>query len=126
MNKFEVVCFCSVVGSYYKRMCILGSSNQNITKEYVLELLKYNNKRDLFEQLQVWCPPRFPVNGNMLQTHGCSKGKMMGHVMNKLKDIWANGNFEMTSDDLLKELPIILNELKESSDGSVTKKPKIN
>lgn len=107
-------------------MCILAGTNQNITKEYVLELLKYNNKRELFEQLQIWSPPRFPVNGNMLQSHGCSKGKMMGPVMNQLKDIWAKGNFAMTSDDLLKELPVVLKELKESNDGFVTKKPKIN
>lgn len=107
-------------------MCILAGTNQNITKEYVLELLKYNNKPELFEQLQVWSPPRFPVNGNMLQSHGCAKGKMMGPVMNELKDIWAKGNFEMTADDLLKELPAILTKLKDSHDGLATKRPKIN
>lgn len=118
--------FYQSIGSHYKRMCIVGGTNQNINKEYVLELLKYNNKRDLFEQLQIWSPPRFPINGNMLHLHGCSRGKMMGQVMNQLKDIWAKGNFEMTADDLLKELPVLLKETKESSDGFPTKKPKIN
>lgn len=51
---------------------------------------------------------------------------MMGPVMNRLKDIWAKGNFEMNAEDLLKELPIVLKELKESNDGFVTKKAKIN
>ncbi|XP_037049872.1 CCA tRNA nucleotidyltransferase 1, mitochondrial isoform X1 [Bradysia coprophila] len=111
---------------YYKRMCVLIGKNQNITKEYVLELLKYNGKLDLFEQLQVWSAPRFPITGIMLQTHGCSKGRMMGLVMNELKDIWANGNFEMTAEELLKELPIVLNELNRSNDGMVSKKPKMN
>lgn len=107
-------------------MCILGGRNQSVTKEYVLELLKYNNKQALFEKLQVWSPPRFPVTGSMLEPHNCSKGKMMGQVMNKLKDIWSKGNFELSADDLLKELPNILKELKEGKDGLVTKKPKIN
>lgn len=107
-------------------MCIAGGRNQSVTKEYVLELLKYNNKQNVFEKLQVWSPPRFPVTANMLESHSCPKGKMIGLVMNKMKDIWSKGNFERSADDLLKELPIILKELKESNDGLLTKKPKIN
>lgn len=116
----------SALLSYYKRMCVLTGKNQNITKEYVLELLKYNDKPDLFEQLQVWSAPRFPVTGAMLQTHGCSKGRTMGLVMNELKDIWAKGNFELSAEKLLIELPTILNGLDRSSDGMVSKKPKMN
>lgn len=107
-------------------MCVLVGKNQNITKEYVLELLKYNGKADLFEQLQVWSTPRFPITGTMLQNHGCPKGRTMGLVMNELKDIWGNGNFELTADELLKELPNVLNELNRSNDGMVSKKPKMN
>lgn len=116
----------SVNRSHYKRMCILGGRNQNIVKEYVLELLKYHDKRELFEQLQIWSPPRFPISGTTLESHGCPKGKKMGNVLNELMDIWATGNFEITADDLLKELPTVLKKLEESNDGFVSKKPKIN
>lgn len=108
-------------------MCILSGQNQNVTKEYVLELLKYNNKRELFEELQIWSPPRFPVSGTMLQSHDSLKGRKMGRLINKLKEMWAKSDFQMTSDDLMKEVPSVLKELNESSDGKVVmKKPKIN
>lgn len=111
---------------YYKRMCVQVGKNQNITKEYVLELLKYNGKPDLFEELQVWSAPRFPVTGGMLQAHGCPKNRTMGLVLNELRDIWAKGNFKLTADELLKELPMVLNEMDRSSDEMASKKPKIN
>lgn len=107
-------------------MCLLSGSNKNVTREYVLELLKYNNKRNLFEKLHVWTVPSFPINGQMLQANGCSVGKEIGHVKNKLMAIWCKNNFRMSSEDLLKELPTVLKELKERDYEMVKKKPKIN
>lgn len=106
-------------------MWILSHLNQNVAKEYVLELLNYNNKPDLFEQLQMWTPPRFPINGGVLHANGVAKGRMVGVVMNELKDSWADGNFEKTQEDLLKELPAILSKLKGAESGNVTKKQKV-
>lgn len=38
--------------SYYQRMCLQPiRGNKNVTKEYVLELLNYNNKPELMKEL---------------------------------------------------------------------------
>lgn len=124
-NNFQFNKFDPSNRRHYKKLIVLSGKNQNVNKEYVLELLKYNNKRELFEELQVWIPPRFPVNGVMLQTHGVPAGKRIGLVLERLKTIWAEGNFEISPDDLLKELPDVLKKLEEGSPKSLSKKPKL-
>lgn len=98
-------------------MCVAGK-NQSATKKYVLELLSYNNKPELFEQLQRWKPPRFPITKEVLDANGASQQK----IVSELKSIWAKANFQMTEEDLLKELPGIRS--KQTDSDNVIKKSK--
>lgn len=93
-------------------MCLQTSIGKpKDVKEYVEEFLKFLCKKDLYESLKEWTIPRFPLDGTTLKQHGCPSGKIMGTIFSKLKDIWAKNEFKSTSDELLKELPKVLEEL---------------
>ena len=68
--------------------------------------------------------PSFPLSVETLILNGCSK-KTFKIVRKRLVDMWGKSDFQMTADDLLKELPIILNELSSSDKKSKNKKPMI-
>lgn len=95
------------------------------TKRCVEELLKYHNKLDLFNQLKDWSIPKFPLTGIILRENGCPDGKGLGVIMKKLKTIWEKTEFKATSEELLKYLPEILEDVK-VDDGKIVKKPKLN
>lgn len=73
-----------------------------LLKDFVLELLKYNDKRLIYDQLIDWEMPKFPINGTILTEHGYS-GRKMGAILEKLRDIWADSNFEMSQEELLQQ-----------------------
>lgn len=79
-----------------------------LNKEYVLELLKLNDKRRVYDQLLEWEMPKFPINGVILIENGCPAGKKIKFVLDNLRDIWADGNFQLEQTDLLKQLPFVL------------------
>lgn len=93
-------------------MLIVNSPKKYLeAKAMVLELLKYQNKMNIYYDLEAWQLPRFPITGNDLREHGVGPGKYMGLVINSLKQTWAQNDFNMTSEDLLKLVPNILSEL---------------
>jgi hypothetical protein len=92
-------------------------------KSYVEELLILVQQRELYEKLKNWEVPRFPINGKMLQDKGCPSGKIMGIVMNSLKKIWTQHEFNISSDELFNHLPKVYEDLN-ISDGKQNKKIK--
>lgn len=77
-----------------------------LNKEYVLELLKLNDKKRFHDELIDWIMPKYPLNGNILIDNHCTGGKKIKYVLNELRDVWANSNFTLELDDLLKQVPI--------------------
>lgn len=84
-------------------MCLpLRNRSFKLLKDFVLELLKYNDKRLIYDQLLDWEMPRFPINGTILMENGHS-GRKMGPILEKLRDIWADSNFSMSQSELLQQ-----------------------
>ncbi|XP_037949379.1 CCA tRNA nucleotidyltransferase 1, mitochondrial [Teleopsis dalmanni] len=89
----------------YQKLCVHAFAK----RDFVEELLKYCNKKNLYESLKAWKMPNFPINGNLLKERGCPLGKKMGSVMLQLKVIWADHDFSISTEELLdKHLPEIL------------------
>ncbi|XP_065355234.1 CCA tRNA nucleotidyltransferase 1, mitochondrial [Calliphora vicina] len=81
-------------------------------REFVEELLKYTNKKELYSALKAWTIPKFPVNGNLLKERGCPSQKKMGIILNQLKLIWAESDFKLTAEELLDQhLPAVMENL---------------
>ncbi|XP_022907358.1 CCA tRNA nucleotidyltransferase 1, mitochondrial isoform X2 [Onthophagus taurus] len=94
----------------YQQLLIKSKSKQNHTKEWIIEVLKYNNSPFLQKFIE-WNVPKFPVNGAMLKEEGVESGRIMGCVLNELKEFWADNDFDLNAEELLKEIPRIVNSL---------------
>lgn len=83
-------------------MCLPQKNRSfNLLKDFVLELLKYNDKREIYDQIIGWEMPKFPITGALLTEHGYN-GRKVGAIQSKLRDIWADSNFQMTREELMQ------------------------
>lgn len=104
-------------------MCLVTAGKPREVKDFVEELLKHLGKWELHDKIKTWNVPKFPVDGNMLKRHNCPSGKIMGTIVNILREQWVKSEFKSTSDELLLLLPNILVQLN-FVDGKQVKKTK--
>ncbi|KAL1512664.1 hypothetical protein ABEB36_002222 [Hypothenemus hampei] len=91
----------------YQQIIVKSKTKPLVVKQYVLELLKYNNSPHM-ALMETWEIPNFPVNGTMLKEKGIDNGKRMGLILQELKNIWADSKFKLSTEELLSKVPIIL------------------
>lgn len=96
----------------YQKLLVKSKSKQKDVKEWILEVLKYSNSPHI-EEFRNWDVPKFPVNGIMLKDAGVEAGRFMGHIMNELKYFWADHEFDVSAEELMKLVPDIRNKLSE-------------
>ncbi|CAG9766572.1 unnamed protein product [Ceutorhynchus assimilis] len=94
----------------YQQLIVKTKSKPLVIRQNVLEVLKYNNSPNL-KEFEAWQIPSFPINGAMLKEKGVESGKIMGLVMHELKSIWADKDFKLDTDDLLENIPFVLDKL---------------
>ncbi|XP_058454185.1 CCA tRNA nucleotidyltransferase 1, mitochondrial [Malaya genurostris] len=99
----------------YQQLTLQTLGSAKLKKEYVLELLRYHGKAYIYQQLNEWQIPRFPIKGNVLIEQGAPGGQKLGLVVNELKMIWSTKQFNMTEQELLEHLPNVLAKLKLNS-----------
>lgn len=90
----------------YQQLLVKTKYKVKDVREWIIEVLKYNNSPFLYE-FEVWEAPKFPINGVMLKEAGVEAGKLMGLVMNELKHVWADSEFNLSAEDLLQQVPHI-------------------
>ena len=66
---------------------------------------------DLAKEFSTWEMPRFGVTGNHLKDAGCPPGKIMSIVLGKLKETWKDSDFEISLEELLDEIPKVLDSI---------------
>lgn len=100
----------------FQKMIVVNptSFTTGVIKEYVLELLFYQGKRELYEQLKPWCVPKLPVTGKHLTDAGVPSGRKMGLMLQRFREIWAESHFRLTAAELLTQLPEVLNGFEEA------------
>lgn len=96
----------------YQRLVLLPKGKGSGVREFVCEVLRYKGRLDLLEEFTQWKIPRFPVNGEMLKPIVKSP-KLIGTVVNKLKEDWLESDFKLNGDELMKRVSHILGELNE-------------
>lgn len=75
----------------------------NAPREWVRELAHWEGRNEWEKTALVeWVFPPFPVNGNDLIAYGIKPGKIMGVIINTLKDKWAASGYSATKDDLMQ------------------------
>ncbi|XP_045453042.1 CCA tRNA nucleotidyltransferase 1, mitochondrial [Melitaea cinxia] len=97
---------------YYEKLILNSKIKQKDVIEYVQELLKYKGEEKLLEEFRKWEIPRFPLNGKILKENGVPAGKMYGRIIHKLKGLWIDSEYKLTTDDLVKLIPSVIKENK--------------
>lgn len=93
-----------------------------LLKDFVKELLIYNDKRQIYDVICDWEMPKFPIDGSVLTENGYS-GRKVGVILSKLRDIWADSNFTMTAEELMQQHLIHVQE-RVAEEESIRKKVK--
>ncbi|XP_060527759.1 CCA tRNA nucleotidyltransferase 1, mitochondrial isoform X2 [Cylas formicarius] len=88
----------------YQQLVVKSKLKPSVIKNYVKEVLKYNNSSYLNE-FESWNIPKFPISGAMLKNEGVESGRLMGFVMQELKNRWADSDFSISVEELLKYIP---------------------
>lgn len=57
-----------------------------------------------FDLARNWSPPKFPVNGRDILSQGLVDGPDVGAMLRRLEALWVESGFEMTRDQLLKQV----------------------
>lgn len=96
----------------YQQLVIRTKFKASDVKKWTEEVLKYNDSPHL-EEFQNWSIPKFPVSGAMLKEAGVNSGRFMGVVISELKNDWAESNFLLNAEELLKLLPSVISKLEE-------------
>nr|CAH7764677.1 unnamed protein product [Callosobruchus chinensis] len=94
----------------YQQLVVKAKSKPTDTKKMATEVLKYNNS-PYTEDFEKWEIPKFPVSGTHLKEKGVEGGRFMGVVLAELRQVWAEGEFRLSAEELLEELPKVLTEL---------------
>lgn len=91
---------------YYKKMCLpRKKASFKVSKEYVLELLKLTDKKHLHDELIDWVLPKFPLTGDTLRDNNYTDGKKVQYILLQMREVWADSNFTLEVDDLMKYVP---------------------
>jgi len=81
------------------------------TRLFIDQVLKYRGDTVLAKEFAVWEMPRFGVTGNHLKEAGCPPGKIMSVILGKLKETWKEQNFEISLEELLSQIPQVLDSI---------------
>lgn len=110
----------------YKKLLALSKCKLSITRQYIEELLKYKNDVSLNEEFNNWEVPRFyHISVDLLKKNNVTHPRHYGIVINQLKSIWADHNFNITLNELEKTIPDILIKIN-NFDFKKSKKIKIS
>ncbi|MBR20280.1 MAG: hypothetical protein CMA64_09095 [Euryarchaeota archaeon] len=92
----------------------IAYKNKNLTKQQaehlvidgrdkskVINLLKIQGQDSLAGHIEQFQVPEFPVTGTDLIQHGMKPGPNLGTMLNKLKDLWKDNDYNLSADELL-------------------------
>ena len=84
----------------FREMAVHG-----VSREWAREMAALQNLSAMeMAMLDAWTVPEFPVTGYDLIKMGMKPGPQYGVVINKLKEIWADSDYQMTCDQLLEQV----------------------
>ncbi len=82
------------------------SNNNDLAWRYAVNAAKKNTaiNADIFQRLQKWQRPEFPITGNDLKKIGMTDGVGLGKMLKKIETKWALSDFNKNRDELLADI----------------------
>jgi len=94
----------------YQQIVVKTKSKPLVIRQYIIQVLKYINS-PYIQEFEEWELPNFPINGTVLKEKGIDSGRFMGVVMHELKNIWADKEFQLSREEILDNIPLVLEKL---------------
>ena len=102
----------------FKKFLLNSKSKSVHVRKWVEQLLIYRNEIEYLQQFQSWQMPPFPLKGQTVaEKFGLKSGRLLGQVINQLKELWADENFSADGDWLLSQVPRILKDFEIKSES---------
>lgn len=98
--------------TYYKQLITRLSGKEKKVINKVLELLKYKNYTDLFNEISEWTPPKFPLTGMDLIARHVKKGPVFAKTLDVLRVRWIDSDFKLSHEDLVAMIDEVLAEVR--------------
>ena len=106
---------------HWQKVYLLSTvtKNSNHLRDFIEQSIRSNDQvpSDVLEGFLTWEAPKFPISGkDLIESNIVPRGKLVGLCLNKLKEIWIDGDFTADADHLLKvELPKVAEQLQQNS-----------
>jgi tRNA nucleotidyltransferase (CCA-adding enzyme) len=91
------------------QLALTPKPNQSHMKKFIIECMKYSG---LFSQIEIianWKIPEFPFTGHLIGGR-VKRRSLISSVLNELKLIWVESNFQLTEEELKIKLDKILEQ----------------
>ncbi|KXJ28254.1 CCA tRNA nucleotidyltransferase 1, mitochondrial [Exaiptasia diaphana] len=85
-----------------------SSTSKETLRSQIVELLHYQGRHQLAEDISGWIIPQFPLTGYHLKKHGLKPGPEFGKTLGQLKQIWKDSYYVANEQDLLDRIKHIL------------------
>eukprot|EP00090_Calanus_glacialis_P011086 TRINITY_DN19564_c0_g1_i1.p1 TRINITY_DN19564_c0_g1~~TRINITY_DN19564_c0_g1_i1.p1 ORF type:complete len:427 (-),score=146.80 TRINITY_DN19564_c0_g1_i1:75-1355(-) len=105
----------------YQFMAVDSKAKVQDTRLFIDQVLKYRGNMDLAKEFSTWEMPRFAVTGNHLKEAGCPPGRIMSLILGKLKETWKESDFEISLEELMKQIPKVLDSIDPKQMAELTK-----
>lgn len=94
------------------RLALTHRPNQQLVKEQVLQFLLYQGAPcELIRQLDQWEIPAFPFKGNKIIGNRVNRKTDIATLLNELKRIWAENDFQLSEKDVSEHVERIVKKL---------------
>ncbi|BHF65255.1 CCA tRNA nucleotidyltransferase 1, mitochondrial [Sparganum proliferum] len=87
---------------YFKHHYLVSFESSRL-KPVFEEAMRYLGRKDVLEAWNAWVPPKFPINGHMLQLRWNVKGRILRPLLQSLKESWVASGCQLTAEDLLSD-----------------------
>lgn len=102
-----------------KQLITTSKSMQDSQRKLMLEFLKYRGSSDIFKEFESWPIPQFPLTGNKLKNR-VKKAWLIGKIMNELRLMWVDSDFELSEDELMEEFDKLVEKYSDDNSPSRT------
>lgn len=87
-----------------------GVTAKETLRGHIVELLHYQGRHQLGEEISTWNIPQFPLTGDHLKKHGLKPGPEFGRTLGQLKQIWKDSYYVASDQDLLDKIKHIVKQ----------------
>lgn len=90
-------------GSLIKRLIMVPKSELGKVRPEILEFLRHVGDFDTYREILQFEMPRFPLSGTQVAKR-VKDPRTVGRVLNRLKELWVESDFDLTADELLQQI----------------------